>query len=298
MDDIRKICLIAGENFSGWRKNPRIYMSFVLAFVLCLMLSGQAVSLSQTYETPLQLLETFIWTFGDAQSVLLSSLLLLLLFGDVPFIHAATPYWLIRTKRRGWLAGQLLYVILATVIYCVFLLVVQMLLASPYAFPGNVWSETAAMLGYGGGSTSVTIPVSLKTMENTTPLECMLQIFLLLLLYSLFMAVLLLFLNLAGGAQVGVLGVLGINLYGFLLNPEVFQKVFHFTGNLEYRANVCVGWLSPLNHATYPMHSFGYDYLPAMGVSVGIFLIFIVLLAGLAWKKMKTYNFSFTQTDE
>lgn len=53
MDDIRKICLIAGENFSGWRKNPRIYMSFVLAFVLCLMLSGQAVSLSQTYETPL-----------------------------------------------------------------------------------------------------------------------------------------------------------------------------------------------------------------------------------------------------
>ena len=107
MDDIRKICLIAGENFSGWRKNPRIYMSFVLAFVLCLMLSGQAVSLSQTYETPLQLLETFIWTFGDAQSVLLSSLLLLLLFGDVPFIHAATPYWLIRTKRRVWLAGQL-----------------------------------------------------------------------------------------------------------------------------------------------------------------------------------------------
>lgn len=152
MDDIRKICLIAGENFSGWRKNPRIYMSFVLAFMLCLMLSGQAVSLSQTYETPLQLLETFIWTFGDAQSVLLSSLLLLLLFGDVPFIHAATPYWLIRTKRRVWLAGQLLYVILATVIYCVFLLVVQMLLASPYAFPGNVWSETAAMLGYGGGA--------------------------------------------------------------------------------------------------------------------------------------------------
>ena len=73
------------------------------------------------------------------------------------------------------------------------------------------------------------------------------------------------------GRPSGVLGVLGINLYGFLLNPEVFQKVFHFTGNLEYRANVCVGWLSPLNHATYPMHSFGYDYLPAMGVSVGIF---------------------------
>ena len=298
MDNIRKICLIAGENFAGWRKNPRIYLSFLLAGVLCLLLSGQAVSLSQTYETPLQLLEIFIWTFGDAQSVLLSSLLLLLLFGDVPFFHAVTPYWLIRTKRSIWLAGQLLYVILATVVYCVFLLGVQMLLAAPYAFPGNVWSETAAMLGYGGGGTSVTIPVSLKTMENTTPLQCMLQVFLLLLLYCVFMAVLLLFLNLAGDTQVGILGVIGINLYGFLLNPEFFQRVFHFTGNLEYRANVCTGWLSLLNHATFSMHSFGYDYLPTIGASVAIFLIFIILLVWLSWKKMKTYNFSFIQTQE
>ena len=34
----------------------------------------------------LQLVEAFVWTFGDSNSILLSSLLLLLLFADMPFI--------------------------------------------------------------------------------------------------------------------------------------------------------------------------------------------------------------------
>ena len=69
------------------------------------------------YETILQVFEPFIWTYGDASSVMLSSLLLILLFADMPFISQATPYWLVRTKRKIWLAGQIIYVILATVIY-------------------------------------------------------------------------------------------------------------------------------------------------------------------------------------
>ena len=33
---------------------------------------------------------------------------------------------------------------------------------------------------------------------------------------------------------------------------------------LMYKANVAVGWLSPLNQATYQMHNFGYDLLPRL----------------------------------
>lgn len=297
MHDIKQAFLIARQNFCGWRYSLRIWMTFVLEFVLCLMLSDQILSQAVRYETPLQIFEPFIWTYGDAASVMLSSLLLILLFADMPFINQATPYWLIRTKRSVWLAGQMIYVVLTTIIYNVILVVSLSMIASPFSFIGNVWSKTAAMLGYGGGE-NITVPVSIKTMEMSTPYSCALAVFGLMLCYSLLVAVLMLFFNIALGNMAGVLSAFALNLYGILLNPGVFQKIFHFSGNLEYRANVLCGWLSPLNHATFPMHNFGYDYLPKLWSSIGIFLLFIILLIFLSGRKMRTHNFSFIQMDE
>lgn len=297
MRDIRQAFQIAGQNFSGWKRSPRIWMTFLLALVLCLMLSNQVISHAVQYESVLQILEPFIWTYGDATSVMLSSLLLVLLFADMPFVSQVTPYWLVRTKRSVWLAGQVIYLVLATVIYNLFLLAVLGIMGAPFSFTGNVWSETAAMLGYGGGE-NITVPVSIKTMEISTPYYCAAVVFLLMLLYSLFIAVLMLLLNLSGGNAAGVLGAFAVNLYGFLLNPSIFQRIFHFTGNLQYRANVLCGWLSPLNHATFPMHNFGYDYLPRLQVSAGIFLVLIVVLIFLSGRRMRSYNFSFIQMNE
>ena len=148
MRDIKQAFWIAGQNFYGWKKSPRIWMTFILAAILCLMLSDQIISHAIKYETILQVFEPFIWTYGDASSVMLSSLLLILLFADMPFISQATPYWLVRTKRKIWLAGLIIYVILATVIYNIFLAVMLGIMGAPFSFTGNVWSETAAMLGY------------------------------------------------------------------------------------------------------------------------------------------------------
>ena len=89
---IRKIGLIAGQNFSGWHRNARIWLTFALGLVLCLMLSDQMLTRAQTYDASIQIFEPFIWTFGDGESVLLSTLLLLVLFADMPFIDQAAPY--------------------------------------------------------------------------------------------------------------------------------------------------------------------------------------------------------------
>lgn len=290
MRDIKQAFWIAGQNFYGWKKSPRIWMTFILAAILCLMLSDQIISHAIKYETILQVFEPFIWTYGDASSVMLSSLLLILLFADMPFISQATPYWLVRTKRKIWLAGQIIYVILATVIYNIFLAVMLGIMGAPFSFTGNVWSETAAMLGYGGGE-SITVPVSIKTMESSTPYMCAAIVFGLVLLYTLFIAVLMLFLNLAAGNMAGVIGAFAVSLYGLLLNPDVFRKLFHFTESQEYRANVFCGWLSPLNQATFPMHSFGYDYLPGIGMSMFIFAILIIALIGLSAVRINDSSF-------
>lgn len=297
MRDVKQAFRIAGQNFSGWGKNPRIWMTFLLAAVLCLMLSDQIISRAVKYETILQVFEPFIWTYGDASSVMLSSLLLILLFADMPFISQATPYWLVRTKRKVWLAGQIIYVILATAIYNIFLAAMLGIMGAPFSFTGNVWSETAAMLGYGGGE-SITVPVSIKTMESSTPYGCAAVVFGLVLLYTLFIAVLMLFLNLTAGNMAGVIGAFAVSLYGLLLNPDMLRKLFHFTENQAYRANVLCGWLSPLNHAAFPMHSFGYDYLPGSGVSMSLVVVLITALIILSAVRIRSYNFSFAQMNE
>ena len=71
--DIHQIFLLTKRNFSDWDKNPRIWMTFALGFVLCLMLTNQILEQAQTFQTPVQMFEPLIWTFGDAQSVMLSS---------------------------------------------------------------------------------------------------------------------------------------------------------------------------------------------------------------------------------
>ncbi len=297
MRDIRQTFQLAGQNFSGWKRNPRIVITFLLAFVLCLLLSDEVLSYSLRYETPLQILEPFIWTYGDSSSVMLSSLLLVLLFADMPFVNQETPYRLIRTKRSVWLAGQIVYVTAVAVLYNLFLAGVQISFAAAVSFPGNVWSKTAALLGYGGASKGI-IPVSVKTMESVLPYECALQVFLLMLCYSLFIAAIMLCLNLFIGNAAGVIGAFAVNIYGFLLNPNLFQKLFQLTENQVYRANVLCGWLSPLNHATFPMHNFGYDYLPKLRLSIGMFLSVILFLLIVSGIKMRTYNFVFMQADE
>lgn len=298
MYKVRAAVYIAFQNFSNWKKNPRIWLTFILAFVLAIMLSDSVVELTMTYGTSIQVFEPFIWTFGDAKSVMLIGFLLLLLFSDVPFMTEATPYWLIRCSRKIWLAGQVLYVMLATTVYVMFFLVLESVMVIQRAFPGNVWSPTAAMLGYGKIGMKVALPASVKAMEGQTPFECVAVIFSLVLLYCLFLVSILLVGSLTTHNRLGTFVVIGINLYGLLLNPVVFQKILKLSPDEIYRANLLAGWLSPLNHATYYMHNFGYDMLPSIRMSIFLFGILICLLILFAFFRLKKYNFTFVQINQ
>lgn len=288
---------VAAFNFRNWHKNSRIIVTFSLAFILCFLLSDKAVRFAQEYETTMQIVEAFVWTFGDANSILLSSLLLVLLFADMPFISAVTPFYLMRTDRKTWLMGQAIYIIAATFIYLLFTLISTSVICMGQSFIGNMWSETAAILGYSGAGQAVALPALVKTLEMSTPYVCMGTIFLLMLLYSLLLSFVMLVCNLWKGQIAGVIGVFSFSLYGFLLNPQTLKTVFELPDELMYKANVAVGWLSPLNEATYHMHNFGYDLLPRLWQTYLIFGILIVLCFFLALRAARKYNFNFAGTE-
>jgi len=294
---LRRVLAVTAYNYRQWHKNSRVIITFGLCFILCFLLSDKAVRFSAAYQSVLQLLEPFVWTFGDAKSILLSSLLLILLFADVPFIGPGTPYYLLRMDRRTWLAGQLVYILTATLLYLIFVLLSTALLCSARSFPGNMWSETAAILGYSKAGKTVALPALVKTLEMSTPYECTATIFLLMLLYSLLLASVMLLFRLTGGAKGGVLSGFGFSLYGLLLNPRLLQAVFNIPPELGYKANVAMGWLSPLNHAAYHMHNFGYDRLPRLWQTYGVFLALIALCCALSLRAIRKYDFRFTGTE-
>lgn len=294
---IRQAFTVAGYNFRQWRKNPRVFIAFALAFILCFLLSDKVVNFSEKYDTVTQILEPFIWTFGDSDSILLTSLLLVFLFADMPFLSSGTPFYLMRTSRVVWLTGQAIYISAATLLYLAFVLVSTSVVCMKNSFVGNLWSETAAMLGYSSAGEAIAVPAAVKAMEMTTPYRCAGTIFLLILLYTLLMVFIMLVFNLYRGQFAGMIGVFGFSLYGFLLSPEVFKTVLNLSEQQAYKANVIVGWLSPLNQATYQMHNFGYDQLPRLWQTYGIFGVLIVLCFLAAVRIVRTYSFTFTGTE-
>ena len=294
---IRQMFSVAAYNFRSWRRNPRIIITFALAFILCFLLSDKVVRFAKEYKTTMQIVEAFVWTFEDGNSVLLSSLLLILLFADMPFITTGTPLYLLRIDRKTWLAGQMLYITITTSLYMVFILASTSLVCMSNSFIGNMWSATAAILGYSGAGNALLLPSEVKTMEMSTPYECMATILLLMLLYSLLMAFIMLIFNIRKGQRAGAVSVFIFSLIGLVLNPELINSVLQLPERLMYKANVAFGWLSPLNQATYHMHNFGYDLLPRLWQTYIIFGILILACFIVALRSVRRYNFNFTGTE-
>ena len=105
----------------------------------------------------MQVFEPFLLAFGDGKSIMISTLLLIFLFADLPVNNQLTPYYLTRITKNIWIWGQLLYVFFVTVFYVLFLLLVTCVISGNISFPGNMWSETMALLGYSGAGQKIAI---------------------------------------------------------------------------------------------------------------------------------------------
>ena len=297
MKKLHQIFSIAGYNFRLWRKNPRIIVTFALAFVMCFLLSDKAVCFAIDHNTTMQIVEVFIWNFGDSNSILLSSVLLVMLFADMPFLSSGTPLYLVRTSRRVWITGQVVYTLAATFVYLVFVLICTAFFSMQQSFVGNMWSPTAAILGYTNAGERVAIPALVKTLEMSWPYQSMVSIFFLMLGYTSVMVMIMLVCNLRFGQAAGVVSVLVFSVYGILLKPDTIQTILRLPDEAYYIANVTIGWVSPLNQATYHMHNFGYDKLPRLWQSYCIFGALVIWGYIAALQAAKRYNFSFVGTE-
>lgn len=290
---MKQIWAAVRYNFLGFFRNPRTIITFLISVVVCFFLSGKVIQVAEYYDSTMQVAEPFIWTFGDSLSILMVSLLLIFLLSDLPKLNAFTPFYLLRMNKRKWLAAQFLYIVLVTVIYVGVVLLATVFLCMKYSFPGNVWSETAAILGYSQMGGKLQVPSTVKVMESISPYGCMLQAAILMLGYGMTLGFLILLGNLLLGKKYGMLLGIGYSFYGFLLDPNVLGKLLGLEKHEMYRVRSIVGWISPLNQAVYGLHDFGYDHLPSVAQSMGIFLLLLGIICRCSYRALKKYNFTF-----
>ena len=108
----------AGWNLYSLRKNPRFYMSLLLGFLLCWLLTDKTMAISRTYLTNVQIMEPFVWCYADGDSILYAALVMTLMLSSFPRIDTPASYLIFRTTKLNWLIGQIITVFVLTFGYC------------------------------------------------------------------------------------------------------------------------------------------------------------------------------------
>ena len=295
MCNLREAFVCAGWNLYSLRRNPRFYMSLLLGFLLCWLLTDKTMAISRTYLTNVQLLEPFVWCYADDESILFSALVMMLMLSALPRLDTPASYLIFRTTYLNWLLGQIATVFILTLGYTLMILVFSMVMCiGCNVFVTNNWSETATMLSFSPASFEVALSVMRKTVKLTTPYGCTIQIFLLLFQYVLLMAMLQLTFTMLKSRKAGIIAVLGINFAGYVLTPDRFMTWLQLPREMQYYANLLSAWLSPLQHATYTMHNFGYDLLPRVQTSCLLLSGVSLLLMIVSALAMRRFSFRFT----
>lgn len=271
------------------RKNPRLIFCLLIGFLLCFFLTRHTLALSRQFQTDVQLLEPFIWCFSDSDSILLASLALLLLLSQMPRLDASDTMLLFRVGRKNWLTAQILTALVISLGYTIFLLLSSLLLTiGANISVANRWSRTATIISYAPETLERALTIVRKTVRFTKPYSCSFHIFWLLTQYTLFLLLTNLAVSLRFGKKAGISAVIFLHLTAWLLTPNRFMVWLALDEKMAYYANLLAAWLSPLQHATYIMHNFGYDSLPTLTQTHLLFGgLNLALLTAVFWQVKK-----------
>lgn len=294
MSELQKAWQCAGWNLYTLRNNPRFYLALIMGLLLTWMLTDKTLGIARSFQTSLQIFEPFIWCFADGDSILYASLVLMLMLSGFPRLDAAGSYLSFRAGRSAWLLGQVLTVFLLTLGYCLVLLLFSLLLGAGSSSFLPVWSDTATLLSFSPGGFDPAFAVTRKMVKLTLPYPALAQIFLLMFLYMLLLSCVQLAFTITKSRKTGTAIALLIGLTGFIFTPDRFMVWLQLPHEFRFYANLLAAWLSPLQHATFMMHNFGYDLLPRIWTSALLLGGASLALLCLARVRMLRYNYIFT----
>lgn len=263
--------------------------SLVSPFILCAYLlallaavKGALPFIRYADGTSMNVLEPFIILCSDCGQVCWVLLGYLVLMCNAPFINARSMQTLVRTTRTRWSDGMLIYVLLQSLLYYLFLLMVTVILAAPSGFAGNVWSRLLYSLSqYGSGvekEVGLYVP-DVSLLETWTVQQAAIHSFLLLYLYSLVLALLLFVGNLALHWIAGSVITIIVHFIGYML---ISDSMF---GMMKY---------SLFAHGILYYHDYNGLNGPEVSQSYMLFIFLAVVLCSLEHIVIRRCDFRYS----
>lgn len=266
---------IAVNNFRKWRANPRYY---ILALLLLMFLN--------IFLAPVRRAASFVelpvsaWVFPFLMSNYY--FLMIIMFGfvlflcDAPFIDSEQAYLIIRSGKKTWLKGQLLYICLASAVYFLFVFLVSVILLLPNITFSADWGKLLRTLSQTDLSQQfeVSLGISYKIIRLYHPAAAMGISALMAWLVGVLFGVLLFVLNAFFSRAVGVIVTSGLVLL------EIFAR------SNPYR----ITYFSPVSWASLTiLDTEGISKYPSLSYAIVCTLLLILILSAvsLQWAKKR-----------
>ena len=178
MGKMHKILLVAICNMRKWMMNPRIYLVFIM---VALYLHSIVSPIVEFCEYSGYRITPFLFPYimSHSFSVMIIMFGVVLLFCDAPFIELDQPYIILRSGRKIWLCGQLVYIIIASFIYIFFILLVSIIIFSSYLEWDITWGKVIGTFAQTsvGAQHGIAIPFSFYIYNGYSPISAMLTTF-------------------------------------------------------------------------------------------------------------------------
>lgn len=188
---------ICAQNFRKWATDYRMWTVAAILITMTFLYADDVRKNAVMMDSDVSLW-IFPFLYTNSFMVLIFTMPVVLMFCNAPFIDKNQTFVMIRTSRMKWLCGQLLYIILASAVYYLFVFLISVLSTVFIAEPSLDWGGAFYSLAFGymewEGVPVVRIPKLI--VENYTPIQACCLTFLLSWLGGVFLGLIAFFFNL------------------------------------------------------------------------------------------------------
>ena len=237
MSFLKTIFHIAFQNMRKWQTDYRIWTIAVFIIVMTLIYSDNVKMIADFlgFDMPVWI---FPFMYSQFYTKVVFTIPVVLMFCDAPFVDKNQIFIMMRTSRTSWLCGQILYIVLASGIYYLFIFVVSILSTVFYGGFSFEWGSVLTALAYDSGiefeAGVASVQVSPIVVDYFSPLLACYFTFLLSWLTAIFLGLLVFMFNLLTGTR----------LWGIITGSALIA----FTINAHRQVNRL--WFSPISWNT------------------------------------------------
>lgn len=208
------------NQFRRWVSTPKEFFIFFFAFMFTKLTLGDLGDLCVAYKTAVTPW-VYPFIFWSHYYIFLFFTNLVLLFSDAPFMNETQLFYIIRSGKKKWFYGQVLYMLLSSFLYAIFIFFCTLILMIPYMKFSWEWGKIIESFSIQFASGFDFIGFSSTIIETFSPISALLVCLLLNTLAGLFLGLLIFNLNLIFQRGAGSACAIIILIFQYVLeNPE------------------------------------------------------------------------------